>query len=230
MANETIRSLVEVARADWGGTAAPRPHTRVTHTHIEVHHDVFPATMAADDHCRKIDELHRGEGKNGAFYNLGLARDGRLYELRGVGNQSQRTALTVVLFGDYENDVSMTAEQVRTLGRLRALLPEPIDWHKQRHQLTGEGKASACPGRNAIKVLRDIAADPLPLLEEDDMAKLYRRPDNSVWRTDGITRSRVPSDDVAKYLERAGMQWLSPKENNSIVQDDVHDSLRDVTP
>lgn len=158
MSNAAIDALVNVRRDQWGASAFPRPHSQVTHTHVEVHHDVYPAARPPEQHCRSIETDHLARKWNGPFYNLGLSRDGRLYELRGVGHKSYATALTVVLFGDYENDVDLTDAQVQTLQRLRGVLTAPLDWHQARHQRTGDGVASACPGRNVIPKLLTIGA------------------------------------------------------------------------
>lgn len=105
-----------------------------------------------------------------------------------------------------------------------------LAWNQSSH--TDPDPSLPMPGLVAM-IAQRLGEGPTPQpSEEDDMMMMYRRPDGSIWRTDGIVRSRV-APGPAGWFERGigkSRAWLNPGENNSIAQDDVHNSLVDVTP
>lgn len=176
--------IFDALRSAWGGGARPRPLVPVTHPYVEVHHDVYPATLPPDEHCRAIEKQHLKQGWNGAFYNVGLDLDGRLWELRGwgwrsIGSHAPRysdgspvsaSALTVVLFGNYQH-TRPTSRQETALEKLRSAVPDRrLRWHSMR-------AATACPGAHTVPVLQRMNAKPPkpaphpapPTPEDDDM-------------------------------------------------------------
>lgn len=157
---------VDFTRASWEGGARPRPLVAASHPYAEVHHDVYPASLPPVEHARAIERQHLAQGWNGSFYNLGLDRDGKFWELRGygwrsIGSHAARyddgtpvnpAALTVVLFGNYEYSALTPAQRVG-LDKVRQTVPDQrLRWHRMR-------AATACPGSNAVPVLTEINAD-----------------------------------------------------------------------
>lgn len=197
-------SWVQHSRVEWGASGFPRNHITVSHTHVEVHHDVYPTKWDPARHCRAIEDQHLAKGWNGPFYNLGLDRDGELWELRGLGRQSQGTALTVVLFGNYDVDVPdepelgfPTGAMLDTLVRLVARFPGPIDWHARRAK--GTKYASACPGKNAIPLIQVLGQ--VPTVEEDIMSLFKNESSARTWFVQNAYRVLLGRDPTMSEIQ-----------------------------
>ncbi|MDZ7732191.1 MAG: hypothetical protein U5R31_02985 [Acidimicrobiia bacterium] len=175
MSNAALAALVDHPRSDWTDQTRPRALTSVDHPCGEVHHTAVArhADMDPADVLREVEDYHLGLGWNGGFYGVLLARDGELWELRGVGWRSigryrptyddgtpvDPRALCIVLPGDY-GQTSLTTAQQATLQRLRIALPDDrLRWHGQRAE-------TACCGARAIARIDTLNQTP----PEDDMA------------------------------------------------------------
>lgn len=202
-----------IPRSQWRARPAVKSPPRVRHTHVEVHHGASNNDSADRDPAAVMREYQRmhleDKGWSDIFYNLGLSPDGRLWEGRGIGKQSQGKALTVVLLGNYMSR-QPTEAQKRVILQLvdETGGRERVDWHKKRAM--GTKFASDCPGTAVISWLEQIkSGEPEPSglshagidLQEDDAMVRFIRAESVVGE---------PPGRVAGWLATTGQAGLIP--------------------
>jgi hypothetical protein len=158
-----VERLIDVARDEWyprselplGDVKFRDPSTR---TAIEIHHGGAPlrSGRSIEDTWRAYARGHvLNRGWQDIWYNVGIAPDGRLFELRGPwAANSSRPFLTVNIPG--HGDVDSTDAQFETLHKLRLAFAQDtgstdLRWHAERG-------GTICPGPVVIQRIKAIRA------------------------------------------------------------------------
>jgi len=219
-----------ITRDGWGSLATSNTVKVGALPELFVHHVAGRLPSSVDDECRHMRELQayaiNTKGYSDIDYNVLVGPSGNIYEARGMRGKSAATldrndvSRSVCAMGNYEHDTPTIAliagiiEAGRMMIAAGAVRPD-VTVYGHRFNPAHYG-ATACPGRNLIPFLAQIAAGivditpapPAPPKENDDMAKFVKCEDGdaAAYAVTGVIASWIDNEaDLAVLVKHRTM-------------------------